>query len=292
MDKLFEYSDILNSPVEAFYFDSRLWELPVESHWHYFVEVIYMLEGEVNVNCNRNTYTLCPGEMIFMPPQAIHSIYNKTGETVLFAVLKFDVNRLTLSGNYLPKIGSALRNIAPGTQFPLTLTKEDFGEYSLRPFFEGCIREIDKKQYGYDACVDAMLTQFLVQLLRIWRLRGYTLEQEPAGGEADYTIHEILMYIDQHSQEHIVVAELAKMCNMSYSYFAKTFHRLYGQSCKEYIEFVRLCKVEKLLLFTSYDLNYISSETGFADCSHLIRVFKRKYHVTPKQYRLSHGAAD
>lgn len=47
---------------------------------------------------------------------------------------------------------------------------------------------------------------------------------------------------------------------MSYSYFAKNFHQLYGQSCKQYIEFVKVCKVEDFLLFTDFDLNYISQE--------------------------------
>ena len=73
---------------------------------------------------------------------------------------------------------------------------------------------------------------------------------------------------------------------MSYSYFAKMFLKYYGQSCKQYIEFIRLSKVENFLLFTDYDLNYIAAETGFADCSHLIRTFKKHYQITPKQFRL------
>lgn len=147
---------------------------------------------------------------------------------------------------------------------------------------------MEEKRYGYDSFLRSSIIQLTVELLRIWREHGFTQESDSTEKEDDFSIHDVLMYIDTHSQENIRVDELAKMCHMSYSYFAKTFHRLYGQSCKEYIEFVRLSKVENLLLFTNYDLNYISNETGFADCSHLIRVFKRKYRMTPKQYRLAH----
>ena len=75
---------------------------------------------------------------------------------------------------------------------------------------------------------------------------------------------------------------------MSYPYFAKCFRELYGQSCKKYIEFIRMCKAEDLLISTGLDLNYISQETGFSDCSHFIKALKQKNGVTPKQYRKQH----
>ena len=36
--------------------------------------------------------------------------------------------------------------------------------------------------------------------------------------------------------------------------FAKNFKQYYGRSCKEYIEFIRICKAEDMLLFTDFDL--------------------------------------
>ena len=56
------------------------------------------------------------------------------------------------------------------------------------------------------------------------------------------------------------------------------------QSCKEYIEFVRINRVTDLLLFTNLDLTYISQETGFSDCSNLIRTFRKWKGCTPRQW--------
>ena len=52
MKNLFEYTDILRSPIEAFTCVTGSFPLPVEAHWHYFMEVIYMQEGSVLVTCN------------------------------------------------------------------------------------------------------------------------------------------------------------------------------------------------------------------------------------------------
>ncbi len=288
MKYLFEYSDILNSPIEAFRFDTRTGTFPVESHWHYFVEIIYMYEGTAWITCNQDTYILEPEEVIFLPPQAVHSIYTTTPQPLRYIVLKFDGNHFQLPGSYLPKLNSLFRNNSENMHLPLTFTQKDFPDLPLQDFFENCVREMEEKQYGYDSYLHASLSQLIIRMLRIWREHGLLEEMYSGETNDDFSIHDVLMYIDSHSQENIRVEELAKMCHMSYSYFAKTFHKLYGQSCKEYIEFIRLSKVENLLLFTNYDLNYISNETGFADCSHLIRVFKRKYHMTPKQYRMKH----
>jgi YesN/AraC family two-component response regulator len=64
---------------------------------------------------------------------------------------------------------------------------------------------------------------------------------------------------------------------------------MYGVSCKEYIECFRIFKVEDFLLFTDFDLTYISQETGYSDCSHMIKQFKKYRGITPKQFRLKGG---
>ncbi|MGN1090834.1 MAG: helix-turn-helix domain-containing protein [Huintestinicola sp.] len=51
-------------------------------------------------------------------------------------------------------------------------------------------------------------------------------------------------------------------------------------------------KAEELLLFTDYDLNYISQETGFSDCSHLIKSFKKYRGITPKQFRMKKSSKE
>ena len=80
--------------------------------------------------------------------------------------------------------------------------------------------------------------------------------------------------------------DLAARCGLSYPWFAKKFREIYGISCKDYIEQIRVAQVEKYLLFTDLDLMRISELTGYADCSHMIKNFKRIMDTTPGQYRL------
>ena len=81
------------------------------------------------------------------------------------------------------------------------------------------------------------------------------------------------------------MADLARMCHMSYSNFAKVFWENYGRSCKEYIQYIRLNKAQNLLLNPDFDLDYIAQETGFCDCSYFIRQYKKWRGITPGQER-------
>ena len=285
MKALFEYDDVLNRPVEAFCFDTTKHHLPVETHLHYFIEVLYMYEGEIEVVCNDVRYVLRKGDLIFMPPLARHAIYRLSKEECRYAVLKFSADRIRLHGDYLPRIGTIFQNPSLSKKLPIFFANGEIPYFNAEEFTRKCIAEIQNKCYGYDSVLYARISEFLVILLRYWHNNGYDDALKAFDNTKEYSIHNIILYIGEHLGENLSVGDLADMCHMSYSYFAKTFHRLYGQSCKEYMEFLRLSKAENLLLFTDYDLNYISEETGFADCSHFIRVFKKKYEMTPKQFR-------
>lgn len=295
MNFLFEYSDKLNSPYECFYSNSNDAYFPIRPHWHYFVEIIYMLEGFCMMSCDKNTYHVKPGDMMLFFPRTIHSIYAATSLPIRYAVLKFDPGQLTAAG-------SAASATFCGIHFPSLLesAREDplaqeyfpgeiLSHLPIRNLFLECIQEMEQQQYGCRILVQSRIQYLLTQILRIWRKQGFDTDRALTLPRKEDSIYSITEYIDTHAHLSLKVEELAERCHMSYSYFAKCFRETYGQSCKKYIEFIRVSKAEDLLQFTNLDMNYISQETGFSDCSHFIKVFKQWKGVTPKQFRLKHS---
>lgn len=284
MSTLFEKSDYLNSPVEAFTLNSTYKYFPVTSHWHYFCEILYIVNGEGSVMCNDLTYSIKKGDFVLFPPQAVHAIYSDS--FLELHAMKFDMGLLKSSGSHITGFNQIFNNNLDITKVSIILNDNLFPDLNLKEMFETCIREVREKAYGYDLCVNSELTTLLTHILRIWRKNGFDTDLSLNHTETTDSLSTIVEYIDANLGQPIKVEELAEKCNMSYSYFAKKFNMLYGRSCKEYIESMRISKVKDLLLFTDLDLNFISQETGFADCSHLIRTFKKFENTTPKQYRI------
>ena len=283
MSTLFEKSDYLNSPVEAFELDSSYKYFPITSHWHYFCEILYINDGEGSVMCNNKTYKIKNGDFVIFPPQSIHAIYSDTFLKIY--AMKFDMGLLKSTGSHITGFNKIFNSNLDTEHVSIITSEKSFTDINIRTVFETCIKEINEKPYGYDLCIYAQLTTLLTHLLRIWRENGFDTDRAMQFSNDSSSLNSIVEYIDANLGQQLRVEELAKKCNMSYSYFAKKFSMLYGRSCKEYIEFIRISKVKDLLLFTDLDLSFISQETGFADCSHLIRTLRKYENTTPKQYR-------
>lgn len=290
MHYLFEYGDILNSPYECFIFDTAIHSFPIRQHWHYYMEILFILDGTALVSCGDKEYILHPGDMISLPSKELHAIYATSNERLRYYVLKFDLKRFHEDGALSPQLKSVVQQALSDPNSSVHFSASQMQKYPIEGYLSACSSEYEQRGYGYLTAMHATITCLLLAMVRIWRNHGFVpskITTEPAF----HSIDTITEYIDAHSNQALRVEDLALRCNMSYSFFAKKFKQLYGRSCKEYIEYIRVTKTEDLLLYTDYDLSYISQETGFSDCSHMIKTFRKYKNITPKQFRMQNTKA-
>lgn len=278
---------MLNSPYEAFYVKgSDIYSSRVDAHWHYFVEIMFLFEGSARVTCDNQEYHVVKGDLVFFHPGAIHAIF-KPSKDLVYGIIKLNLSSLhTNQGQFVNPV-AIIRSARGDSRAPVCITHQELNSLPVREWYERCIEELSTRKYGFDTCFYSTVSNLLIAIIRIWKQNGFPVEHITPAASEERTLQTITEYIDEHSNQPLRVEMLAKMCGMSYSYFARNFRLLYGRSCKDYIEFVRIRKVKDLLMYTELDLNYISQETGFSDCSHLIRVFKQFEGTTPKQFRIT-----
>lgn len=279
---------MLNRPVECFYFDTASEYFPVRPHWHFYMELILMLKGSAEMMSGGSSFLAHEGDMLLFHPKAVHSIYSSGAEQAQYAVIKLDISRMTLTPSYAPKLRSIFRS-AEKKGMSIFFNSEQTAEIGAERVFRKCIEEMQQQSYGFDLIIRSELYGLLIRILRVWQSQGFSVDSEAYSDDAHYDIYNVTEFIDERLSGGIQVAEIAERCGMSYSYFAKKFLSVYGKTCKEYIEEMRITKAEEFLVFTDFDLNYISRETGFSDCSHLIKSFKKLRGITPKQFRLKQG---
>lgn len=286
MDELFESSDILNAPFQAFAGD---W-MVVKPHWHYFTEMVYLVEGNLFAEVEGQTYTMNPGDLVIFHPKQIHGflecpVKNAQPSKPKFYVIKFDDMILSNTTPGSPKLPKLLDSINNSDKTSNLITAHDLRFNPVKLFFENCIWETNNRQFGYDIKVASTISLIITELIRIWLRQGYEFSTKTTFDQFSSRDFSVLEYIDKHSSENINIEKLASQCGMCYSNFAKQFKAQFGKTCKEYIEFVRICKADTLLLYTNKTLDYISQETGFTDSSHFIRTYKKIKGITPKQRR-------
>lgn len=283
----FEHSDLMNRPIECFYIESSDDIFPVKPHYHYYMEILFVKQGCANILCKNESYTVNEGELILFHPNAVHSISNLNDCDLKCYGFKLDINQMTQTSAYSPKLRSIFKSIEQ-KNMDIHFPKEFVESNHLSDIFIYCRKEIMEQPYGYDIIIRSQIYTLLLLLLRYYMENGYSIDSEVYTEDSRYDVLNITDYIASNIGNRIKISDIAEKCGMSYSYFAKKFQAIYKKTCKEYIEELQVCHAEELLIFTDFDLTYIAQECGYSDCSHLINNFKKYRGLTPKKFRLQH----
>lgn len=97
----------------------------------------------------------------------------------------------------------------------------------------------------------------------------------------------MLGYIEEHYGEELDISQAAGMCFYSQSHFMKYFKQYTGQSFVNYLNDYRLSRAGGFLRTTGDTVTEIAGRCGFDNLSYFNRLFRRKYGMTPKEYRES-----
>ena len=146
MNPIFEYSDTLNNPYEAFFFDAQKNNFPVSPHWHYFMEILYILKGTAYIETDTDNYVLEPGDLIVFHPQTPHAIYAAGPFPLQYQVLKFDPVHLNTPGSSLPSISTLLHMIDTDKRFSRFFQKSELKHISLHSLFDTIIQIVTEKK--------------------------------------------------------------------------------------------------------------------------------------------------
>ena len=99
----------------------------------------------------------------------------------------------------------------------------------------------------------------------------------------------------KHAKEHLLkyvdsppsLKELAKIAGLNEHQLKAGFKEIYGNSVFSFLLEHKLDHARVLLDTMKYQVNEVAFQTGYANPSHFIAAFKKKFGVTPKKYLMS-----
>jgi len=85
------------------------------------------------------------------------------------------------------------------------------------------------------------------------------------------------------------VAELCKAAGYSHSQLHRKLHAASGKSISSFIRDIRLAKAKELLQNPQLTVAAVAYDSGFKDPDYFYRVFKKCFHMTPREYQKQQG---
>ncbi len=239
-----------------FYADGVM-ERPVlwESHCHAQYEMISVLQGDVSIMLEGRSYRLTENQTVIIPPLLYHTVTaNKKGVYRRVTAL-FDVAAV------------------PAEVRERFLRKEN----ELTIFFSTLADAFRRICEAGDPTFHAPLAKSLmIQLF----YEAAEAKSTDTGCETDGFLQKIILYIDRHLCERILLADLAAHTSRSKSSVCHLFEEKMGVSPKQYILQKKLALADKLIR-DGTPPTLAAMQVGFENYSSFYRVYRKRFGEAP-----------
>jgi AraC family transcriptional regulator len=136
-------------------------------------------------------------------------------------------------------------------------------------------REFLARADGSQATVEALL----------YELCAHVARQPTEDAHEPLWLSHVDAAIDERFQEPIEIALMAAQAGVHPAHLCRTFRRFRNQTISDAVLRARVQHVARRLIECNESLSEIASEAGFADQSHMTRVFKRFTGYPPGEHR-------
>lgn len=253
-------------------------------HSHDFVELELITGGSASHILDGNTYHVSEGAILITLPHFIHEL--KDVKQLELYSFKFDINKLIQLNKDIEKLAGfqALFLFHPMQQFQqdyinkIRLSKEQLTFASM--LCEVIFQEWQTKITGFEETVVTYFVTLVTYLSRNF-LTHATFPMKY------YEIINTTVYIHEHLDSRLTVAELSSLVCLSPRQYTRRFHNLYGVAPMEYVYDCRLALACRMIRNTIKSITEISVCCGFSDKVSFSRLFKKNFGMTPGEYRKS-----
>lgn len=266
----------------------RLHEYPDYSypwHWHHEIEIFYIREGQLDYILPSGIYTFHQGEGGFLNSNILHMT---RCHGTCPCIQEEHIFLPDFIGGHSDSILSQ-RYLAPVLNHP------SFELFRLDPSIPPHQEIIQLLQRAYAAYVSrSLFYEFHVRqyMTSVWQKLFLFLprDQPASSGVADsLRIKEMMRFISQHYHEKLTLQQIADAGYVSLRECSRCFQKNLGVSPISYLLDFRLRKACDLLLTSHISVTEIALACGFSNGSYFTSMFRQKFGVTPRSYRISHS---
>ena len=245
------------------------------NHYHEEIELLIVKKGIFCVTVDGKNYSAGAGEVVFINsgvPHATHSIETplQTG-IIQFKESDFVDSENSQIINYSSKLKS--------------LSEEAVAVISDADFFNAAVK-LTEEATAQRAAYDMFVRSEIYKLLGFLYRNKYLIDADGIkNNRAAQKILPILSYINNNYHDDITLESASEMLSFDPSYFCRIFKQATGATFTEYLNFVRICKAERMLARSDVSVLEISEAVGFSSVSYFNRIFKKYKSCSPRFYR-------
>jgi AraC-like DNA-binding protein len=258
-------------------------------HKHDFLEVAYVSEGSAVHHVRRQQYEVFAGDIFVIDSSSAHYYSSVNGLVMRYLLVGrelLDKHMPTLSE--VPGFSDFFCMepiIREATSFEYHLHLDHELDMVIENLLKHIEAELAECRPGYKIVAESLLLELLVTIGRAYR--GF-LESHPRAAGVSFkniAVDRILRFMEEHYQEQIKLADLARCGCLQEEYLCRVFKQVTGMTIIDYLIHFRVQKAETQLVHSMHSVSEISFLNGFNDVSYFIKTFRKITGLTPAAYR-------
>ncbi len=243
-------------------------------HLHKEIELIYVINGSVNVFVSDNKSHLKEGDIILINSNTVHFIQTMDKSMISNIYISYE-----MISKMMGEEGIVFWCNSVGSNETEYETLCDLIRQIILLELNKSSERIFELHARYFQLIDYLVQNFKISTSRWLENASITNER--------YKIREVLEYIDNNYQHDISLNMLADKLYLSASSVSRIFKRETGIKFPDYVNQIRLQHAVGELLYTNKTITEIAVDNGFSSPSAFNRIFRDKYSTTPTQYKKS-----
>ena len=245
-------------------------------HMHRDYEINLILEGEIVLTCQNDSYTARKGQMLLLNPNQPHEFKTvSAGATALC---------LQISPKMLETKGPSTADVVFDTITPFDFFGGDEQQSIKHLFFELAESYTAKPPFYETLCI-GLTNILLYRLLTRLPLHHATHEEQRSIRKKANRLNRILAYADENYRYKVRLSDIAQAEGLSLSYLSHFVKDNFNQTFQDYVNTLRLNQAKSLLLSGGKSLLDVSIEAGFSDPRYLYKAFVQNTGMSPDEYR-------
>jgi len=244
-------------------------------HFHPYYELSYIERGSCRFLIEDTMYDLHDGDFLLIPPQLLHYTRYLFGSCQRCGIYFRDED---LSEEVLPFV--------PGGREFFTQLRVFQAPSGARRTFSALIGRMAEEERNFDERSPLLLRIMLHELVMQCTRLCTVLSESPASiHTTDRQVLQAARFINEHFRQQISANDIAAAAGFSPNYLSRKFREAAGIGVHDYLVFIRLRNAAFELISTDDSVTDIALRCGFSDSNYFKDVFKKKYGMTPREYR-------
>lgn len=254
-------------------------------HWKNAIEIVFVLEGEIDLAIDEYSNNLVAGDIEIINVDEVRS-FNSISENN--KVLIIDIEPEFFERYYVDaKYTFFYTDIDPNSK-----RVDNEKKIKLKKYISILLFELITKSDNYDDHIEEQLVSLMYFLLNNYHYlfyEGENLEEDDVQLER---YHRIIKYLNKNYMYKVSLQDIADKEFLSPQYLSYKIKDTFGLGFNEYLNNIRAKAATKLLLSTDRSISDISNEVGFSHVRYFNRYFELNYNMDPSSYREKYKVND